>query len=172
MFKNAKKLKVIALLSVSSFLLTGCFGSMALTKKVHNWNQGASGNKFVQSLLFWGMIIVPVYPITLFVDAVFLNTVEFWSGSNPIAMADGDREVQVVTNENNETFEITATKNRFDIKQIEGQHAGVIKTYVFNTEEKAWYSKEGDVLTKISQIDDNMVTYFAPDGNTVTKELH
>lgn len=76
----------------------GCYGQFALTKKVHAWNGKVTDNKFVHSLLFWGMIIVPVYEVATFVDAVFFNVVEFWTGANLLdnpgalqvsAMADG-----------------------------------------------------------------------------------
>ncbi len=76
----------------------GCYGQFALTKKVHAWNGKVTDNKFVHSLLFWGMVIVPVYEVVTFVDAVFFNVVEFWTGQNLLdnpgalqvsAMADG-----------------------------------------------------------------------------------
>ncbi len=172
MLEKVKKSKFIIAVVASSLLFTGCFGSMALTKKVYNWNQNVSGNKVVQSLIFWGMIIVPIYEITSFVDAVFLNTVEFWTGSNPIAMSDGEKEIQVVENKVNEKFEITATKNRFDIKQLEGENQGITKTYVYNQDKKTWYKLENNKLTKISQIEDNMVTLFTPGGKEIVKELH
>lgn len=77
---------------------TGCYGQFALTEKVHKWNGEVTNNKFVHSLLFWGMVIVPVYEVVTFVDAIFFNVVEFWSGANLLenpgalqasAMADG-----------------------------------------------------------------------------------
>jgi len=60
----------------------GCYGSFELVKKVHKWN-GTFGNKFVNELGFLVLNIVPVYGVAAFIDAVVLNSIEFWSGKNP-----------------------------------------------------------------------------------------
>lgn len=75
-------LTVLALAGTS-----GCFGSFAVTRKVWGFNKTASNDKFVRELLFLGMNIVPVYGVASFIDAVFVNTIEFWSGSNPVSMS-------------------------------------------------------------------------------------
>lgn len=80
-----------ALLALSSVTVTGCFGKFALTRKVYGFNDGI-GNKFAKSLVFWGLMIVPVYAVCGFLDIVVFNLVEFWGGSNPIADA---RDVDV-----------------------------------------------------------------------------
>lgn len=64
--------------------MTGCFGKFALLGKVYNWNDSL-GNKFVKTLVFWGLNIIPVYPLCATVDYLILNTIEFWVGSNPLA---------------------------------------------------------------------------------------
>jgi len=67
--------------------LSGCYGSNQLFNKVHKWN-GTLGDRFIESvvhLVFW---IIPVYGIALFADVVVLNVIEFWTGSNPLAMGD------------------------------------------------------------------------------------
>ena len=66
---------------------SACFGSFNLTRKVWSFNKKVSDEKFVQELLFLGMNIVPVYSVAGFIDAVVANTVEFWTGKNPISMA-------------------------------------------------------------------------------------
>ena len=64
---------------------SSCYGQFALTKKLHAWN-GSFGNKFLSTLLFWVFVLLPVYEVTLLVDAWILNLIEFWTGSNPLAM--------------------------------------------------------------------------------------
>jgi len=69
----------------------GCYGSYALFNAVHKWN-GSIGNKWINSvvhLVFW---IIPVYGICTFADFILFNTIEFWTGSNPIAMGDTYQE--------------------------------------------------------------------------------
>lgn len=75
-----------ALLGVSA-----CFGSFNLTRKVYGFNASVSNEKFVRELVFLGMNIVPVYGAAGFIDAVVANTVEFWTGKNPIQMASRTR---------------------------------------------------------------------------------
>lgn len=66
---------------------SGCFGSFNLTRKVYGFNKTVSDEKFVRELVFLGLNVVPIYGIAAFVDAVVANTVEFWTGKNPIDMA-------------------------------------------------------------------------------------
>ncbi len=89
-------------LLVSSVAVTGCYGKFALTRKVYDWN-GGLGNKFLKSIVFWALVIIPVYEIAGLADVVIFNLLEFWTGSNPIAstdaittrqLADGSLEIQ------------------------------------------------------------------------------
>jgi hypothetical protein len=79
---------LIALLCAGAIALTGCHGSYGLTKKLLRWN-GSLGNKWLNSCVHFLMWVVPVYPISIgLVDWLVLNTVEFWTGSNPLAADD------------------------------------------------------------------------------------
>ncbi len=75
--------------SALALLTTGCYGKFALTQKLYGWN-GSLGNKFVNTIVFWAFIVLPVYEVFAFVDFVALNLIEFWSGSNPLAVLDHD----------------------------------------------------------------------------------
>lgn len=78
-----KKSISVVLLSLSVFL-SGCLGQNALFNKVQDWNATASEEEFVNqgiSFVFWWL---PVYGLTLLGDIIILNSVEFWSGTNPI----------------------------------------------------------------------------------------
>ena len=58
-----------------------------MTKKLYNWN-GTLGNKWVKSIVFFVFgFVLPVYGLSAFIDAIALNLVEFWTGSNPVAAA-------------------------------------------------------------------------------------
>lgn len=67
-----------------SVLFSSCIGSFGLWNSLKDWNQGVS-NKFVNELIFLAFHIVPVYEIAYLADALVLNSIEFWSGSNPTA---------------------------------------------------------------------------------------
>jgi hypothetical protein len=68
--------------------VSGCFGKFALTRKVYGFNDSI-GNKFLKSVVLWAMLIIPVYELSAFVDWFLFNLIEFWSGSNPIALEEG-----------------------------------------------------------------------------------
>jgi hypothetical protein len=65
--------------------LAACVGGFNMTGVVYDWNR--SHNKWVNWLIFLAFIILPVYGITLFIDALIINSIEFWSGDNPIQRA-------------------------------------------------------------------------------------
>lgn len=79
-----RRAALAALAVTSATLVGGCFGSFGLTQKVWKFNDGASSNKWIKWLLFLGLIIIPVYSISVFVDAIVLNTIEFFTGKNPM----------------------------------------------------------------------------------------
>ncbi len=76
---------ILSLILIVSMLgVTGCYGSFQLVQKVYKWN-GTFGDKWVNELGFLVLTIVPVYGLSAFIDAVLLNSIEFWSGKNPMA---------------------------------------------------------------------------------------
>ena len=89
-----KRLGAVALAMTLAFGVQGCYGSFALTRKLHKWN-GSVGNKIVNEAVFLVCLILPVYGIASFIDGIILNSVEFWSGKNPVAkvMTDGDKQM-------------------------------------------------------------------------------
>ncbi|HEY9118582.1 MAG TPA: DUF3332 family protein [Marinobacter sp.] len=78
-----KKLMLPMLIS-SSVLLSGCLGQNALFNTVQDWNAKATEEKFVNQGISFAFWILPVYGLTLLADIVILNSVEFWTGTNPV----------------------------------------------------------------------------------------
>ena len=64
--------------------LPSCIGSFGLTNKLLTWNRHID-NKFVNELVFFAFWILPVYEVSGLADLLVLNSIEFWSGSNPVA---------------------------------------------------------------------------------------
>lgn len=136
-------------LSMGSLLVTqtGCFGEFALVKKVYEWNDDLSDSKFVKTLVFWVLNIIPVYGIASFIDVAILNLIEFWSGSNPLSMNEGDYEMQMTTFKG-EDFKIEATKDTFTTTQLSGEKAGEVRVMKFDRCDNTWKytdSKVSDV---------------------------
>ncbi len=88
--------RVVAVSLFAAVLLpqTGCIGSFRLTDKVFQWNRGV-GSLVVQEILFLAFVILPVYEITVFIDAFILNVIEAFTGSNPLSATEGPRDVEL-----------------------------------------------------------------------------
>ena len=81
-----KKLKFSAacLILSGSIICSSCIGSFGLWSSLKDWNNNI-GNKFVNEIVFLAFHIVPVYEVAYLADVIVLNSIEFWSGSNPLA---------------------------------------------------------------------------------------
>ena len=80
-----KRLIPVALIAAISIpVFTSCIGSLALTNKLLSWNKSI-GSKIVNELVFIGFWILPVYEVSALADILVINSIEFWSGSNPMA---------------------------------------------------------------------------------------
>jgi len=78
-------LPVAIVIALSGSLLTSsCIGSFALTNKLLSWNKQV-GNKFVNELVFFAFWVIPVYEVSALADILVINSIEFWSGDNPVA---------------------------------------------------------------------------------------
>ncbi len=86
-----------------SFLLVGCIvfsvsctGPFKLTKRVHKW-QTSFENKWVDEVAFLGCVILPVYSLSTLGDAIIFNSIEFWTGDNPMDTVKLEKEGRTVT---------------------------------------------------------------------------
>ncbi|NLV67682.1 MAG: DUF3332 domain-containing protein [Spirochaetes bacterium] len=163
-----KSIAVALSLALGLASLQGCIGTFKLTGKVLNFNRGL-GNKFIQEIVFLVMNIIPVYGVAILVDALIFNSLEFWTGSNPLAMQPGDIEVQYV-NKDGKIYKIEATQNRFHIVQVAGPEQGESADLVFNPETNTWLAGKGNELRKVAQFMDQsqQVNIFKPSGEFVT----
>ena len=94
MIMKKNSLKMMATIMIcGSFFFTSCVGSFGLCSRIASWNQTV-GTKFVNELVFLACHIVPVYPVCYLADALVINSIEFWSGSNPMASIGDVKKVQ------------------------------------------------------------------------------
>ena len=85
---------VSSLVVISLITGTGCFGPFNLTKNVYHWNNGIKGSgevneKWMKEIVFFGMIVIPVYMFSALLDAFVFNAIQFWSGTNPVKVTQG-----------------------------------------------------------------------------------
>ncbi len=70
-------------LSLMAAALTGCVGSNAVTGKVMKFNVEVVDNRYARAGV--NFLLAPVYGITTAADYVVFNSLEFWTGKNPLS---------------------------------------------------------------------------------------
>lgn len=162
-----KKYKIAVaaiLLAGSSMAFTSCIGSFALTNKVLAWNNQV-GNKFVNELVFVAFCILPVYEVTSLADLLVVNSIEFWSGTNPVTAS-----TQVIDTENGRylidcdgkgytiTLASTGEKTRLE--------------FIQDTQTWALETAEGELMPFMTFVDDSHVKMVKPDGDFQLVDLN
>lgn len=162
-----KKFFICGLLSMS-ILCTSCLGSFSAFNTLRDWNDGLTDNKFLDNLVFWALCIVQVYSLFIVGDVLLFNLLEFWTGSNPIAMADGESETQYA-NVKGTDVRMTASKNKFDIVILSGENEGKEVNLLFVPEDKSWNAiGENGALIKLASMEDGFYLIHTPEGETIS----
>jgi hypothetical protein len=159
MKKKIRKLVAVAMVAAMGIALTGCYGSFNMTKKVHAWN-GSLGNKFVQEAVFLGLIIIPVYEVAALLDAVILNTVEFWTGSNPMALKPGTNQIEV----GGEMLTVNVMEDKVTIKNSKEE---LLSTLTFNENDNSWYTTSKGETTKLLTIEEENLKLYSKSGKVM-----
>lgn len=161
------KTRFITLALTASILFSSCLGSFSAFNNLKDWNSEVSDSKFVNNLLFWGLNIIPVYGLFFLGDAVIFNVIEFWSGSNPIAMDEGDIEKEYYVKDG-KSYEIIATKNKMQINQLKEDEVSKSVELIYTPENKTWNAKTEDgELIKLSSMEDGFYMVYLPNGEKV-----
>ncbi|MGF1734493.1 DUF3332 domain-containing protein [Photobacterium satsumensis] len=72
----------VAIAAVVAVMLSGCVGSNVATSKLMEYNVKAVDNRYARGGL--NMLMSPIYGVTITADYLVLNSLEFWTGSNPV----------------------------------------------------------------------------------------
>lgn len=157
------KISVAALLLAGcSLTFTGCIGSFSLTNQVMKWNNHI-GAKIVNELVFLAFWILPVYEVTAIADLLVLNSIEFWSGSNPVSAS-----VKVVDTEQGR-YLIACDGKGYTITH---EASGNEYRLDFFEEEQTWaITIDGESYPFMTFVDDNHIKMIAPDGDFRLVEL-
>lgn len=74
---------IVVGLVAASVVASGCFGPFNLTRRLYKWNAEV-GDKWEKELVFLLLNVIPVYSAAALGDAIVLNSMEFWTGKNPV----------------------------------------------------------------------------------------
>ena len=146
---------ILALLLALSLTMSSCLGSLALTNKVRVWNRQIS-NKFINELVYVGLWIVPVYETCFISDILVLNSIEFWSGKNPINSAS---QKKVVNGEHND-FSVESTPSGYKITNLSDSSSCEL---IHREKDDSWLMQQGGKSVKLfNYVDKEHVSM--PDG--------
>lgn len=159
-----KYLSVAILLTVAASLtFTSCIGSFTLTNKLLGWNRNIS-NKFVNEVVFFAFWVIPVYEVSALADMVVLNSIEFWSGNNPMASG-----TKVIEGENGRYLVNCDGKGYTITSEADGSSVRLD----FDTPSQTWsvVTAEGESYPFLTFVDDTHVKVPAADGSYTVVEL-
>ncbi|MEA2101501.1 MAG: DUF3332 family protein [Thermodesulfobacteriota bacterium] len=170
--------KLVSVLLMIGFLVAGCTGSFMLTQKVYDFHRDQT--KWMDEVIFLGAVILPVYSLATLCDGVIFNSIEFWTGDNPIAqtqkeskkvLVKGDVRAVLTYNEGDDTIRIDSFKSQSPNESliIERNDSGVIAkdfsgnmVYVSSTDTNGGIS--------VCDANENVVRYFSPEEIQLTKK--
>lgn len=154
--------KVAALLIAGSLLTSSCFvGSYGLFNAYTKWQTNMSGNKFVNAVV--GLILGPIAtPICAVVDILVLNSIEFWSGSNPVA---DNGSTQQVLGRDGRYYTIRTTKDGYKVTDDKGQ----VTVFTHNDEQDSWsMTQDGQTRDLFRYVGNGSIEAILPSGKTIT----
>jgi len=155
----------LAVMLGSCVMFSSCIGSFGVSNKLLSWNNSL-GNKFVNELVFFAFWVLPVYEISVLADVLVINTIEFWTGSNPVA---DNATPKKVTGANGE-YTIQQTQNGYHIEK-EGE--AVATDLIFNEQDQSWsiQTSDSELIPLFKYNSDKEVVMYLPNGEEMTIDL-
>ena len=173
MVKRIGMRKAVASAVLVGFMLSSsaCYGPFNLTRNVYHWNSGIKGSgevndKWMKEFVFFGMIVIPVYMFSTLLDAFIFNSIQFWSGDNPVKVTrdeDGRiREVQlgkltanVKWAEDGKSARVTYVREGQLVKQVTIENDG---------DQLHLLDQGGQVLVSAETPGEGSLRFVGPDG--------
>lgn len=158
------KFALAAIVLGGSMLFSSCVGSFGLFNRLSSWNNSV-GNKFVNELVFLAFNIVPVYPVAYLADALVINSIEFWSGSNPMANVGDVKKVKG----GNGNYLVKTLENGYSITK-EGENTSM--ELIYNKEANTWNVVANGESAELIKLNNNgTADLFLPNGKTMNITL-
>lgn len=161
--KRNRLLSATAAALAASMLFSSCIGSFSLTNKLLSWNNNV-GDKFTNEVVFFLFWILPAYEVSLVADLFVLNSIEFWSGSNPVAQ--GTRVIEG----NDGRYLVECDGAGYTIKS---ETDGSVVRLDFDASEQSWSVRDAQGTSHVflTFVDDTHVALPGADGGMHTVEL-
>lgn len=159
-------LKMAATIMIcGTFLFSSCVGSFGLHSKLSSWNQNIS-NKAVNELVYLVFNIIPVYGVCYLADALVINSIEFWSGSNPMASIGDIKKVQG----ENGNYLVETLENGYSITKEGDENASM--ELIYDKDLNTWNVVADGASTELIKINnDGTASMTLPNGEDLTVTL-
>ena len=82
--KNRFMIPVMLAVIIGTLPITGCMGHNGLTQKVKKGNLRITEHRWGREGIFVGFQVLWVYRVSILLDLLIFNSIEFWSGENPL----------------------------------------------------------------------------------------
>lgn len=160
-----KNIRVVSIAIALGLLTNSCLGSFGLFNKLSTWNRSATKSKFLNEVIF--ILISPVYVLSGVADALLFNTIEFWSGSNPVAGNIG--KTRKVMGEDGRYYAVKTLKDGYEITTPEGE----LVRFVHDDASDSWSRVEDGKRTELFRFNhDGTIKAILPDGTRMDVSLN
>jgi hypothetical protein len=130
---------------------TGCTGSFQLMQAVHRWHRNFE-NRWTDEICYLVAVILPIYGAAYTVDTLFLNSVEFWMGDNPLQV---------------NTVDATITRVNATTAIVQSKASGATYTLTRDADGTfAMTDMQGNTVT--AEMQGSLLSMTLPDGTTRT----
>ena len=151
------KMKVAVLLLAGCLVFSSCIGSFSLFNSYAKWQRTMTNNKFVNAIV--GFFLMPICgSISLLIDELVLNTIEFWSGDNPEASNVG--KTQSIVGQDGKLYAVKTLKNGYEITSPEGE----VTLLTYNKKDNSWSMSQNGVVKELFR--------FNEDGKTISVNVN
>ena len=152
--------KGAVLLFAGSLLTTSCIGSFSLFNNYAAWQKDMSHSKFVNAVV--GFILMPIAsPICILVDSLVLNSIEFWTGTNPVA----DNGTQKVLGRDGRYYAIKTTKHGYKVTDDQGK----VTVFTHNAKTDSWsITQNGETRELFRYTQEGTIEATLSSGKTIT----
>jgi hypothetical protein len=112
-------------------------------RNVYNWNSGIKGSgevndKWMKEIVFFGMIVIPVYMFSALLDAFVFNAIQFWSGSNPVKLTKGPNGFPVEIRAGDTTIDLSWSADRQSARLVYRRNGDPMKTVTLTAEGRVY----------------------------------
>ena len=150
-------LKVATCLLAGCFMFSSCIGSYSLFNKFTSWELRMTKSKYLNAIIGFVIDIVCI-PVTLVVDSLVLNTIEFWSGENPLQANIG--KTQQVMGQDGKIYAVKTLKNGYEVTDP----SGAVTLFTYNKKENSWSMSQNGETKELFR--------FNPDGQSISTVLN